>query len=150
MTFRRTYSIIICIVFFIIFIASSYFYGFAREFLLEISIVFVLFEIYLVTSFFVFKNNKIIKYSFFIKQYEFTRNEIVRIEAVTKKKFGYLHYVGRKSLSEDYYIFVLRDDSKIEVDMYYMNKGRTLGRYLNEVYKIRLIPIEKIKYLYNS
>jgi hypothetical protein len=146
MKFRRTYSIIISTLTYLVVIACFFLFDIRKGFILEITISYLLFEAFIASTFITHINHSIIMYRFFIRRREIKLSEIKRIEAVTVKKFGYIHIVVGDSLSEDYYYLVLQDNSKIEIDRHYTNKGKALGRYLHEEYKIKLIETEKIRY----
>lgn len=77
-------------------------------------------------------------------------NEIKYIEAITVKKAGTIYFNIGKSDPEDFYILFFKDKTTLKIDKYYRKHGKSLGRYLKEKYKIRLIETEKIKYFYSS
>ncbi|NOU70716.1 hypothetical protein GC098_04605 [Paenibacillus sp. LMG 31458] len=81
------------------------------------------------------------KYIFFCKSSEINVDEIQQITSVTFR-------LG-KGPAEDEYIFLLRDGNEIKSFAHCLNRdGKSIGRYLNEKYKIRLV--EKTKYKLNN
>jgi len=91
----------------------------------------------------------LVKYIFFCKTNEFNVDEIQQITSVTVQKIGTITFRLGKGPSEDEYLFLLRDGKEIKSFSHCLNRdGNSIGRYLNEKYKIRLI--EKTKYKLNN
>lgn len=89
------------------------------------------------------------KYIFFCKSSEINVDEIKQITSVKIEKIGTVTFRLGKGPAEDEYIFLLRDGNEIKSYAHCLNRdGKSIGRYLNEKYKIRLV--EKTKYKLNN
>lgn len=148
MIFLRLYSVTILLILIILFVwfnqqliqwmSATPYFGFIS--------FFILLFIYFVSTYFKVKDDKLSKYIFFFKTSEVPISSIKLIQAVTVKKFGYIHiYIA--SNSEDYYDIHLRNGGEIKVDAYYSRNGSTLGRFLSKQYRIKFAEVEKMKYL---
>lgn len=93
------------------------------------------------------EENVIIKYICFREVCRIGIQQIQWIEAIKIKDFGKVHIEIGKGPFEDKYRFILKDGSTFtSLSPCRNNQGITIGRYLHNTYKIKLIEKEKIKY----
>jgi hypothetical protein len=93
------------------------------------------------------EENVIIKYICFREVCRIEILQIQTIEAIKIKEFDKVHFEIGKGPFEDKYRFILKDGSTFtSLPQCRNNQGITIGRYLHNTYKIKLIEKEKIKY----
>ncbi|WP_435170142.1 hypothetical protein [Paenibacillus glycanilyticus] len=76
--------------------------------------------------------------------------DIKLIEAVTKKKLGYIYINLTKGPTEDYYLLLFKDLTTCKLDSHLYYKGQSIGRFLAKEYKIKLKEKEVMQYLYGN
>ncbi|MCK9859323.1 hypothetical protein [Paenibacillus sp. ATY16] len=86
---------------------------------------------------------------FFFKK-RFVIKDIKLIEAVTKKKLGYIYINLTKGPTEDYYLIHFKDLTTYKLNANLYNKGQSIGRFLAKEYKIKLKEKEIMQYLYGN
>lgn len=149
MNFRRIQSSIILSIAIILFINFGYRYLSFFTFVV-ISVLLFAFLVYLSSTYYQVIDGKLIRYTFFTKNFEIEISSIYYIEAITVKKAGQIYITIGKSDPEDTYILHIKDNSTLKIDNYYRNHGKSLGRFLKEKYKIIFKESEKIKYFYGN
>jgi len=145
MTFRRTRSIYIILVIYLLLLIISYFSPVGSSYIVGLSISVVVFNIYLIGSVYQIKDEKIEGRFLFFRKSLFAIKEIKFIEAVSIRRLGHINILIKSPLKEDYYVINLHNGDKIKIDTYYTYNGETLGRFLNKQWKVKLVDIEEIK-----
>jgi len=148
MTFRGTQSTIFALVLFSIFTVIVY--QFSKPFFVILIFIILWMLVYSLTSYIIITKTKLIKKTLVFFSEEIEIKDINYIEAVTEKKVGYIYIKIGKSDPEDYYILHMKNKSKIKINAYFNNRGRSVGRYLKKEYKIELKEKDKIKYIYGN
>ncbi|MBO7743718.1 hypothetical protein I8J29_05885 [Paenibacillus sp. MWE-103] len=88
------------------------------------------------------------KYIFFRKRADIEIAEIKRIEAYKVEEIGGIHFYLGKGPHEDEYQFIMKDGRVIKSYAHcYHSNGLTLGRYLNNEKRIKLIEKTTYKFL---
>ncbi|KQX51289.1 hypothetical protein ASD40_35510 [Paenibacillus sp. Root444D2] len=146
--FKKT-LIIYPLVFLIFLIIVHFMIGINKPILIFFVVFFIISMLYMKGYYWKLHGGVLAKYIFFCKSSEFNVDEIQQITSVTIQKIGTVTFRLGKGPAEDEYIFLLRDGNEIKSFAHCLNRdGKSIGRYLNEKYKKRLV--EKTKYKLNN
>jgi len=150
MEFNFKKTLIILPLVFLIFVSIGHFMiGINKPMLVIFMVFFMLSMLYMRGYYWKLQGGRLTKYIFFCKSSEFNVDEIQQITSVTIQEIGTFTFRLGKGSVEGEYIFLLRDGSEIKSFAHCLNRdGKSIGRYLNEKYKIRLV--EKIKFKLNN
>ncbi|MBP3966544.1 hypothetical protein [Paenibacillus lignilyticus] len=146
MKFHLKKTIIITLVVYPIFLFILYLMaGFVIEAFVLFSGIFLFFMIFQLGYYWVIEGEKISKYIFFMKHVDIEISEIKLIEAYKVKEIGTIHFYLGKGPHEDEYQFIMKNGLIIKSYAHcYNSNGLTIGRYLNNEKRIKLI--EKTRY----
>ncbi|MCM3629038.1 hypothetical protein M3194_16955 [Paenibacillus glycanilyticus] len=148
MTFRiarGTAILLFGIVILLFFLGWLWFYGFYW-----MGSITALFLGYLLSVRFEINDGVLAKTTLFFFKRSFEIKDIKSIEAITKKKMGYIYLHLTKGPTEDYYLLQFKDLSTYKLDAFFCNKGQPLGRYLAKTYRIKFKEKEIMQYLYGN